>query len=97
MEKEMAAHSRILAWKIPWTEELGGLQFMALQRVRHDFVPAHTHTHTQTHTQSLQEQKHRKHRDPGAVLTHQAHGACGNSPESQLSSVAGHTGGHWDS
>ena len=48
----MAAHSRILAWKIPWTEELGGLQFMALQRVRHDFVPAHTHTHTHTHTQT---------------------------------------------
>ena len=28
MEKEMAAHSSILAWSIPWTEELGGLQSM---------------------------------------------------------------------
>ena len=36
LEKEMAAHSSILAWEIPWTEEPGGLQSMALQRVRHD-------------------------------------------------------------
>ena len=34
--KEMAAHSSILAWKIPWTKEPGGLQSMGLQRVRHD-------------------------------------------------------------
>ena len=32
----MATHSSILAWKIPWTEEPGGLQSMRLQRVRHD-------------------------------------------------------------
>jgi len=32
----MATHSGILAWKIPWTEELGGLQSMGLQRVRYD-------------------------------------------------------------
>ena len=31
LEKEMAIHSSILAWKIPWTEEPGGLQFMGLQ------------------------------------------------------------------
>ena len=31
-----ATHSSILAWKIPWTEEPGGLQFMGSQRVRHD-------------------------------------------------------------
>ena len=30
LEKEMATHSSILAWKIPWTEEPGGLQFMGL-------------------------------------------------------------------
>ena len=35
MEKEMATHSSILAWRIPWTEEFGGLQFMGLQRVPH--------------------------------------------------------------
>ena len=36
LEKEMAAHSSILAEKIPWTEEPGGLQPMLLQRVGHD-------------------------------------------------------------
>ena len=36
LEKEMATHSNILAWKIPRTEELDRLQFMGLQRVGHD-------------------------------------------------------------
>ena len=36
LEKEMATHSSILAWEIPWTEEPGGLQFMRLQRVGRD-------------------------------------------------------------
>ena len=36
LEKEMATHSSTLAWKIPWTGEPGRLQFMGLQRVRHD-------------------------------------------------------------
>ena len=36
LEKAMAAHSSILAWKIPWTEETGGPQSMGSQRVRHD-------------------------------------------------------------
>ena len=35
LEKEMAAHSSILAWKIPWTAEPGRLLSMGLQRVRH--------------------------------------------------------------
>ena len=35
-EQEMATHSSILAWKIPWTEEPGGLQSMGSQRVRND-------------------------------------------------------------
>ena len=35
-EKEIATHSSILAWKIPLTEEAGGLQFTGLQRVEHD-------------------------------------------------------------
>ena len=35
LEKEMATHSCILAWKIPWTEESGGIQSMGSQRVRH--------------------------------------------------------------
>ena len=36
LEKEMATHSSILAWRIPWTDEPGGLQSMGSQRVGHD-------------------------------------------------------------
>jgi len=36
LEKEMTTHFSILAWKIPWTEEIGGLQSMGSQRVRQD-------------------------------------------------------------
>ena len=36
LEKEMATHSRILAWRIPWTEDPGGLQSMGSQKVGHD-------------------------------------------------------------
>ena len=36
LEKEMATHSSILAWKIPWTEEPGRLQSMGSQRFGHD-------------------------------------------------------------
>ena len=36
LEKGTGTHSRILAWEIPWTEELGGLQSMGSQRLRHD-------------------------------------------------------------
>ena len=36
MENGMATHSSILAWRIPRTEELGGLQSVGLQRIRHD-------------------------------------------------------------
>ena len=38
LEKEMATHSSILAWRIPWTEEPDRLQSMGLQRVRHDWA-----------------------------------------------------------
>ena len=43
LEKRMAMHDSILAWRIPWTEEPGGPQSMWLQRIRHDWV---TNTHT---------------------------------------------------
>ena len=36
LEEEMATHSSILAWRIPWTKEPGGLQSMDLQRIRHN-------------------------------------------------------------
>ena len=40
----MATHSSVLAWRIPWTEEPGGLQSMGLQRAGHDRSDlAHTH------------------------------------------------------
>ena len=42
LEKEMATHSSILAWRIPWTEEPGGLQSMGLQRVGHNWVTSPT-------------------------------------------------------
>ena len=40
----MAAHSSILAWKIPWMEEPGGLQSVGSQRVRHDWATSLTHS-----------------------------------------------------
>ena len=38
LEEEMATHSSILVWEVPWTEEPGRLQSMGLHRVRHDLV-----------------------------------------------------------
>ena len=57
LEEGMASRSSILAWKIPWTEEAGGLQSMGLQRMGYspwgcresdmtEYMRAHTHTHT---------------------------------------------------
>ena len=45
LEKEMAIHSNTIAWKIPWTKELGNLQSMGLQRVGHDLVTEQRHQH----------------------------------------------------
>ena len=45
LEEEMATHSSILAWRIPWTEEPGGLQSMGSQRVRHEWVTEHSCAH----------------------------------------------------
>ena len=44
MKKEMATHSNILAWRIPWREEPGGLQSMGSQRVGHSLAVERTHT-----------------------------------------------------
>ena len=49
LEKGMATHFSILAWRIPWTEEPGRLQSMGSQRVWHDWA---TNTHTQTNIHS---------------------------------------------
>ena len=56
LEKRIDTHSSILAWRIPWTEEPGGLQSLGSQRVRHDWMTnthRHTHTHTHTHTNTI--------------------------------------------
>ena len=45
LEKRMATQSFILAWRIPWTEEPGGLQSMVSQRVRHDWATNTLHFH----------------------------------------------------
>ena len=42
LEREMATHSIILAWEIPWTEEPGGLESLGSQRVGHDWACIHT-------------------------------------------------------
>ena len=46
LEKEMATHSSIVDWKIPWTEEAGGLQSMGSQRVVHSLVTEHQMRYT---------------------------------------------------
>ena len=43
LEKGVVTHSSILDWRIPWTEEPGGQQSMASQRVRHDETPEQAH------------------------------------------------------
>ena len=43
VEEEMATHFSILVWRVPWTEELGGLQSKELQRIGHDWLTKHTH------------------------------------------------------
>ena len=45
LEEEMRIHSNILAWKISWTEEPGGLQFMGYQRVQHNWTTEHACIH----------------------------------------------------
>ena len=51
LEKEMATHSSILAWKIPWTEKYGLSMRSQRETCKHVCTGAYTHTHTHTHTQ----------------------------------------------
>ena len=53
LKKEMATHSGILAQEIPWTEELGRLQSMGSQRVRHDLATKEQHIHVLEYYQQL--------------------------------------------
>ena len=50
LEKEMATHSSILAWRIPWAEEPDELQSIGSQTVRHDQATTHTQTHGERST-----------------------------------------------
>ena len=43
LEKETATHSSVLAWRIPWAEWPGGLQYLGLQRVGHDLATERQH------------------------------------------------------
>ena len=55
LEKEMATHSSILAWRIPWTEESGGVQSMdhkELDMTDQTYIHTHTYTHKHTHTRT---------------------------------------------
>ena len=45
LQEGIATHSNILAWRIPWIEESGRLQYIRSQRVRHDSVTQRAHTH----------------------------------------------------
>ena len=51
-EKEMATHSSILTWEIPWAEEPGSLQSIGLQRVGHDSVTEHRERNRQKESAS---------------------------------------------
>ena len=53
LEKEMATHSSIIPWRIPWMEEPGGLQSMGSQRVGHDLETSLTHSLTHSNRWSL--------------------------------------------
>ena len=54
LEEGMATHSSILAWKIPWTEKSGRLQFMGLQRVGYNWVTEHsTLAYISTHSRNV--------------------------------------------
>ena len=50
LDEEMVAHSSVLAWKIPWTEEPGGLQSMGLQSVTEDWATVCVWVHAFVHT-----------------------------------------------
>ena len=53
LEKDVATHSRILAWEIPWTEEPGGLPSMGSARVRQDRITKHARTLRSVHKRRL--------------------------------------------
>ena len=69
LEKEMAIHSRILAWKIPWAEEPGGLQSMGLQESDTTLRLNHHHHHHQCPTSCGLPRTAPRPREPHALCT----------------------------
>ena len=73
LEKDMATYSSILAWRIPWTEDSGGLQSMGSQSVRHDWVtnsrPTCTHSSQQCQYDQGQRSDHRSRWDSVKLWT----------------------------
>jgi len=62
----MVTHSSILAWRIPWTEEPGGLQSMGMQRVGYDWViKTHVYAHAHTRMSAHREKTPRGHSKRG--------------------------------
>ena len=53
VEEEMATHSSILVWIIPWTEKPGELQSMGSQRLTHDWATKRAHTYEQNKSPSM--------------------------------------------
>ena len=64
-EKEMATHSTILAWRIPWTGKPGGLQSLESQRIEHDWATnIHTHCVPETFQRHLIYSRHKMDKTP---------------------------------
>ena len=70
LEKEMATHSSILEWKIPWSKELGRLQSMGSQKVRHDWATKQHSTLTESsHDITFSEHTASKEPDQNRILS----------------------------
>ena len=77
-EKEMATHSSILAWRIPWTGGPDGLQSIGLQESDTTEQLTHTHTHTHTHIPSPKSRIHIVFKCTWTVLPNGSHARTQN-------------------
>ena len=92
LEKNTATHSSIPAWRIPWTEEPGGLQSMGLQRVGQDWTDwAPTYTHSRD--KMLLVPKGEK--DLGRNTPQRKHGLSQEARDQDLSFILREMGSHW--
>ena len=111
LEKEMAPHSSILAWEIPWTEKPGRLQSVGLKRVRHNLVTEHMDKYMQNKCYTvflkipniimdskIQMKAHPRQTKPSHTSGHQASSIVSQVADSFLSipSLPKHCG-HWSS